>query len=189
MSKVLPGIARFFQDERFKKANIGLLTNPSATLPDGTPTWSALLGKGYRLLKIFGPEHGFKGIAQDAVPVSDGSIEKIPVISMFGEKLKPEPMDLVDLDILIYDLQDIGCRYYTYIYSLASLMEAASACHKKIVVLDRPNPISAANIEGGPILKAFNSFVGGFGLPHRYGFTCGEMAVYCKQYFYPEAEL
>jgi uncharacterized protein YbbC (DUF1343 family) len=68
-------------------------------------------------------------------------------------------------------------------------MEAASACHKKIVVLDRPNPISAANIEGGPILKAFNSFVGGFGLPHRYGFTCGEMAVYCKQYFYPEAEL
>ncbi|GAB1482529.1 DUF1343 domain-containing protein [Treponema sp.] len=138
---------------------------------------------------LFGPEHGFRGIAQDAVEIEDEVFRGIPSYSLYGKRFKPEPEMLRGLDAVVYDMQDVGCRYYTFLYTLAYIMESCQENRVPLVVLDRPNPLGGDKVEGSPIPDAQASFVGGYGLAPRYGMTIGEFALYLKGEYYPKTEL
>lgn len=132
---------------------------------------------GVNIVKVFGPEHGFRGNASAGAKVSD-EIDKatgIPVISLYGAKSKPTKQDLADVDLMVYDLQDVGCRFYTNINALARLMEACAENGKELMILDRPNP--NAYFVDGPILDMkLKSGIGMFPIPISHGLTIGEFA-------------
>jgi uncharacterized protein YbbC (DUF1343 family) len=132
---------------------------------------------GIYIVKVFGPEHGFRGNASAGAVVADEKDPEtgIPIISLYGKKSKPTDEDLADVDILIYDLQDVGCRFYTYINVLARLMEACAENNKELIILDRPNP--NGYLIDGPILDMkFKSGIGMFPIPISHGLTIGEFA-------------
>ena len=126
---------------------------------------------------LFGPEHGFAGTAEAGEKVGDsqGSYG-IPIYSLYGKTRKPTPEMLTDVDVLVFDLQDIGSRYYTFTYTMAYAMEAAAEQGKVFVVLDRPNPINAVDVEGNVLDPEFASFVGLYPIATRHGMTIGELA-------------
>jgi uncharacterized protein YbbC (DUF1343 family) len=129
------------------------------------------------IMKVFGPEHGFRGNASAGTAVNDevDSATGIPVISLYGKKNKPSREDLADVDIVIYDLQDVGCRFYTNINALSRLMEACQESGKKLLILDRPNP--NGYLIDGPILDMkYKSGIGMFPIPIAHGLTVGEFA-------------
>jgi uncharacterized protein YbbC (DUF1343 family)/CubicO group peptidase (beta-lactamase class C family) len=157
--------------------NIGVITNRTGIDANGRSTLRLLLNApGVKVKAIFCPEHGLycdldKKIASGRDPASG-----LPVYSLYGKVKKPTPQMLRGLDALVYDIQDVGCRYYTYITTMAYAMEAAAAAHLDFYVLDRPDPITAAAVEG-PVMDAdMNSFIGYYPLPIRYGMTAGELA-------------
>ncbi|WP_298136732.1 DUF1343 domain-containing protein [Flavobacterium sp.] len=136
-----------------------------------------LIGREVNLQKIFAPEHGFRGTADAGEHVVDGKDTKtdLPIISLYGNNKKPKPEQLVGIDIMVFDLQDVGARFYTYISSLHYIMEACAENNIDLIVLDRPNP--NGNIVDGPILeKEFTSFVGMHPIPLLHGMTIGEYA-------------
>jgi len=140
-----------------------------------------LLAAGARIVRLFGPEHGVRGEAQDMVGVADAvdPTTRIPVTSLYGASfasLSPPPGSLDDADALVIDLQDIGSRYYTYVWTMALAMEAAARAGKAVLVLDRPNPLGGDAIEGGDVEPGFESFVGLGSVPVRHGLTIGEVA-------------
>lgn len=160
---------------------IGLVTNPSGLTSDGTPSWKALSGiAGIRLTRLFGPEHGVDGGAVYMEDVS-ASIHRetgLPVVSLYGstrESLKPSRDDLADLDAIVFDVPDVGSRYYTYNWTMLLAMEACAESGKGFVVCDRPNPLGGG-VEGAPQDPAFLSFVGLHPIPVRHGMTSGELA-------------
>ncbi len=137
----------------------------------------SLQRSGINIVKVFGPEHGFRGNASAGTAVADeiDSATGIPLISLYGKKNKPTKEDLADVDILIYDLQDVGCRFYTNINALSRLMEACWENNKELLILDRPNP--NGYLIDGPILDMqFKSGIGMFPLPIAHGLTVGEFA-------------
>ncbi len=186
---VTPGIDVFIDRAKERNARVGLVTNPSGVTSQGVPSWRALVDGGYNLRALFGPEHGFSGEAQDAASVGDGTFEGVQVHSLYGERQRPTPEMLNNLDVVVYDIQDVGCRYYTFLYTLAYTMEECQKLGKRVVVLDRPNPIGAEAVEGGPIPGDAVSFVGGYRLPARYGLTVGEYALYLQGEFLPDIDL
>jgi len=129
--------------------------------------------------KIFAPEHGFRGDAPAGAKIADEVDSKtgIPVVSLYGENRKPKPEHLEGLDLLIFDIQDVGCRSYTYISTMGLAMEAAAANDIEFVVLDRPNPLGGERVEGAIVEEGFISFVSQFKIPYIYGLTCGELAM------------
>jgi uncharacterized protein YbbC (DUF1343 family) len=132
---------------------------------------------GINIVKVFGPEHGFRGNASAGAKIADEKDERtgIPIISLYGKKNKPSKEDLADVDILIYDLQDVGVRFYTNINALARLMEACEANKKQLLILDRPNP--NGYLIDGPILDMkYKSGIGMFPIPMSHGLTVGEFA-------------
>ena len=136
-----------------------------------------LLDRKINLQKIFAPEHGFRGTADAGEHVVDGKDSKtgLPIISLYGDNKKPKPEQLAGLDVLVFDLQDVGARFYTYISSLHYIMEACAENNIQLIVLDRPNPNGA--IVDGPVLeKEFSSFVGMHPIPLLHGMTIGEYA-------------
>ena len=157
---------------------VGLLSNQSAILPDGTPTWRALREAGFPVVRLFGPEHGFAAQAQDAIHVGDATYREMELISLYGERSRPEPRHLRDLDAVIIDIQEIGCRYYTYLYTAAGVIEECNAEGVQAIVCDRPNPIGAATVEGGALRRESASEVGDYGLTQRHGLTIGEFSRY-----------
>lgn len=133
--------------------------------------------RGINIVKVFGPEHGFRGNASAGAKVADevDSATGIPLISLYGGKSKPSKEDLADVDVLIYDLQDVGCRFYTNINALAKMMEACADNKKELLILDRPNP--NGYFVDGPILDMkFKSGIGQFPIPITHGLTIGEFA-------------
>lgn len=129
---------------------------------------------------LLGPEHGFNGMAQDMETVGDATWEGIPVLSLYGstkETLQPSAASLKNIEVLVADLQDVGSRYYTFIYTLALCMETAAQTGTRVVVLDRPNPINGHQVEGNIVADGFRSFVGHYPLAVRHGMTIGELAV------------
>ena len=170
-------------------ARIGLVTNATGFTSEGLPTWKALAAAGYNLAALFGPEHGFRGEAQDAVHVTDAEFQGVPVYSLYGTRERPTREMLENLDMVVYDIQDVGCRYYTYIYTLAYMMEACAEWGIPLTVLDRPNPIGNRTVEGNPMDPQYDNFVGGYGLAPRYGMTAGEMASYLRGEYFPTLEL
>jgi uncharacterized protein YbbC (DUF1343 family) len=157
---------------------VGLVTNHSAVDPAKTSIIDILAAaKGFTLTALFSPEHGIRG-TEDA-GVASGRDEKtgLPIHSLYGKTRKPAAEMLKDLDLLVFDIQDIGARYYTYITTLALVMEAAKEHDKALLVLDRPNAIGGEAVEG-PVLEEGlrGSFIGYFALPTRHGMTLGELA-------------
>lgn len=133
------------------------------------------------VVRVFAPEHGLRGEAQDMEGVTDSrdSRSGLPVRSLYGagpETLRPRPDDLDGLDAVVVDLQDVGSRYYTFVYTLRYVMEAAAAADVAVVVLDRPNPIAGTAVEGPVLQPAMTSFVGMHALPVRHGMTIAELA-------------
>ena len=156
---------------------VGVVTNQTGVLSNKTHLVDYLMEKKINLVKIFAPEHGFRGTADAGEHVVDGKDAKtgLPIISLYGDNKKPKPEQLKDLDILIFDLQDVGARFYTYISSLHYVMEACAENNVQLIVLDRPNP--NGNIVDGPLLEpAFKSFVGMHEIPILHGMTIGEYA-------------
>ena len=132
---------------------------------------------GVNIIKIFGPEHGFRGTADAGGSVSNytDAATNIPVISLYGKKTKPSKEDLADVDVLLFDIQDVGVRFYTYISSLQLLIESAVENNKPLIILDRPNP-NGFYIDGPVLDTTFKSFVGMQSIPVVYGMTIGEYA-------------
>ena len=155
---------------------LGLITNPTGLTSDFTPTID-LLHRDYRLTRLFAPEHGVRGDRQAGVPVADtvDDVTGVPVQTMFGANAA---MDLTDIDAVVYDIQDIGLRFYTYIYVLADAMRCCAAGHVPLIVMDRADPLGPDTVRGTVLDARFSSGVGNYGLPTRYGLTVGEYARY-----------
>ncbi|MEV4566763.1 DUF1343 domain-containing protein [Nonomuraea sp. NPDC049419] len=159
---------------------LGLITNPTGVLPDLTPTPDALLAAGLNLTALFGPEHGMRGTAQAAGSEADGVDERTGLPVYDTHKLSGDALDAVvaasGVDTLVFDIADVGARFYTYVWTMYDLMAAAARLGLRFVVLDRPNPLGGT-VEEGPLLDpAYASFVGRFPLPLRHGRTAGELA-------------
>jgi uncharacterized protein YbbC (DUF1343 family) len=161
-----------------KKRNMGMITNHTSVTKDLKYGVEELLRAGFSIKKVFGPEHGFRGniSAGDAVKHEMDERTKLPVYSLYGETKQPTEEMVAGLDALLFDMQDIGVRFYTYIYTMAYAMEAAAAYGLTFYVLDRPNPITGTKVEGNLSDKTFQSFVGRYPIPIRHGMTAGELA-------------
>nr|WP_314897457.1 DUF1343 domain-containing protein [uncultured Flavobacterium sp.] len=160
-----------------KDQKIGIVTNQTGILSNKTHLVDFLLERNVSVKKIFAPEHGFRGTADAGEHVVDGKDSKtgLPIISLYGDNKKPKSKQLAGIDILIFDLQDVGARFYTYISSLHYIMEACAENNVPLLILDRPNP--NCGIIDGPILEtAFSSFVGMHPIPLLHGMTIGEYA-------------
>lgn len=156
---------------------IGLITNHTGLTRNLKPTVDFLVSqKNLTVTKLFGPEHGIRGELDDIVPDSTDAKTGLPVLSLYGKHRKPTPEMMDGLDMLVYDIQDIGCRFYTYISTLGLAIEAAAEAGVPIVVLDRVNPIGAVEV-AGPIADAGKlSFVAHHPIPVQHGMTVGELA-------------
>nr|WP_244200067.1 DUF1343 domain-containing protein [Flavobacterium limicola] len=160
-----------------KDRKIGIVTNQTGILSNKIHVVDFLLEKNIAIRKIFAPEHGFRGTADAGELIVDGKDSKtgLPIISLYGDNKKPKPEQLEAIDIMVFDLQDVGARFYTYISSLHYIMEACSENNIPLLILDRPNP--NGSIVDGPILEpAFTSFVGIHPIPLLHGMTIGEYA-------------
>ena len=138
------------------------------------------------LTALFGPQHGIRGETQDNMIEWQSFRDQrtaLPAYSLYGETRKPTPEMLANLDVLVFDIQDVGTRVYTFIYTMALAMEAARECGKRFIVLDRPNPIGGVQIEGNLLEPDFQSFVGMFPIPMRHGMTIGELALMFNREF------
>ena len=158
-----------------KDKKIGIVTNQTGILSHQTHLVDFLLSKNINIQTIFAPEHGFRGTADAGEHIIDGKDAKtgLPIISLYGDNRKPKPEQLTGLDIVVFDLQDVGLRFYTYLSTLHYVMEACAENNVPLIILDRPNP--NGNIVDGPILeKEFTSFVGMHPVPVLYGMTIGE---------------
>ena len=159
-----------------KGLRLGLVTNHTGHDRDRNPTIDLLKNApGVQLKALFSPEHGIRGAVDEKIGDSVDEKTGLPVYSLYGANLKPKPEQLQNLDALVFDIQDIGCRFYTYTATMAKVMEAAGEARKKYFVLDRVNPLNATTIDG-PVLTGKPSFVGYHVVPLRYGMTIGELA-------------
>ena len=165
--------------EILKGKKVGLITNASGVDSHLNSTIDILnSAKGFELVALFGPEHGIRGDVEGGDNISDYTDKTtgLPVYSLYGKNRKP-PTDILDkIDVLIYDIQDIGCRSYTFISSLGKVMEAAAENNKQVIVLDRPNPLGGNKVEGSIVEEGFFSFISQFPIPYVYGLTVGELA-------------
>ena len=161
---------------QLKGKSVGLVVNHTAMV-GGTHLADTLRSLGISVKKVFAPEHGFRGSAADGETVKDGIDTKtgLPIVSLYGANKKPTPGQIADLDVLIFDIQDVGARFYTFISTLHYVMEAAAENGKKVIVLDRPNP--NGDYIDGPILDpSVKSFVGMHPIPIVHALTVGELA-------------
>ena len=160
-----------------KGKRVALVVNQTSVINNAeTCLLDTLLSLNANIVKVFAPEHGFRGDADAGETVKNGKDKRtgIPILSLYGTNKKPTPQQLKDIDILVFDIQDVGARFYTYISTLFYVMEAAAENNKEVIVLDRPNPCDYVE---GPILKpAFRSFVGMLPIPLLHGCTVGELA-------------
>lgn len=182
------GLERFLASEykQFIGKRIGLITNMTGVNKGLVPTIDLFYEHPeIDLTTLYAPEHGIRGDAKEGEKI-DSSIDKhtgIPVISLYGENRKPSAHMLENVDVLVFDLQDLGSRYYTYIYTMAYAMEACGKYDKQFVVLDRPNPINGVGMEGNLVEEDVRSFVGLLPIPNRHGMTVGELALLFKDSF------
>lgn len=188
------GVEVFLEDgyKPFIGKNIGLVTNMTGVNQTLTPTIELFVAHpGITLTALYGPEHGIRGDAKEGEGVQStiDPYTNLPVYSLYGNTRKPSKEMLESVDVVVFDLQDIGSRYYTYIYTMAYVMEACGEQGKQFVVLDRPNPISGERIEGNLVEEDVRSFVGLLPIPNRHGMTVGELAQLFKYKFGYDCEL
>lgn len=160
-----------------KDKKVALVINQTSILSDGTNLLDTLMSSNVQIQKIFAPEHGFRGTADAGAKITDGydPITKIKVESLYGKNYKPRADQLEDVDVVIFDIQDVGARFYTYISTMHYVMEACAENDKECIVLDRPNPNDHI---AGPVLDIkYKSFVGMHPIPVQHGLTVGELAM------------
>lgn len=163
---------------RLKGLRVGLLTNQSSTTHDLRPNVDALRDAGANVVAFFTPEHGLSGAVGHGDRIVDSRDERtgLPIYSLYGETTRPTRAMLENIDILIYDLQDVGVRFYTYTVTLALALEACAEYGTQVLVLDRPDPITGTIVEGPILDPSLQTMVGHGPLPIRFGFTLGELA-------------
>ena len=166
---------------------IGVVCNQASILPDFTHVADVFLkNTDCKLTTLFGPQHGIRGDVQDNMIETPHTVDRetgIPVYSLYSETREPTEEMLADVDVIVFDMQDVGCRIYTFIYTMANCMRAARKFGKKVVVCDRPNPINGTAVEGNMLEEEFASFVGQFPMPTRHGMTCGELALLFNDHY------
>jgi uncharacterized protein YbbC (DUF1343 family) len=168
---------------------IGLITNQSGIDRSGNPTIDLLRSApGVTLVSLFSPEHGIRGVADDKVSDTRDDVTGLPIYSLYGETRKPKPEQLAGLDALVFDIQDVGARFYTYIATMGLAMEAAADAKVKFIVLDRVNPIGGAAFEG-PMLRGDTDFIAWHPIVIRHGMTVGELARMFKDERHIEVDL
>lgn len=192
--KVSPGIEVLLKEEEnvLSGKKVGLITNPTGIDSKLTSIVDLLHDDpDINLTALFGPEHGVRGDAQAGASVEYYIDEKtgLPVYSLYGKTKKPTPEMLKDVEVLVFDIQDVGTRYYTYIYTMAYAMEAAKENDIPFIVLDRPNPQGGESVDGPVLEPEFSSFVGLYPIPLKHGMTVGELATLFNKEFKIGADL
>jgi len=194
MKQIQTGIERLLADPQsiLRGKRLGLLANPaSVACPDGSQRFRStrlLINDHYpdQLKALFSPQHGFFAEKQANMVTSEGLIDpilEIPGHSLYGETRIPTKAMFEPIDLLIIDLQDVGTRVYTFIYTMALCLQAASTYEKEVLVLDRPNPVGGNRIEGNCLRPDYTSFVGMYPIPMRHGLTIGELALLFNDHF------
>ncbi|MBI4688868.1 MAG: DUF1343 domain-containing protein [Nitrospirae bacterium] len=192
---VQPGLDRFEKDwpVKLRGSKVGLLVHPASVNKRLEHTVSVFLkSKKIKLTVLFGPQHGIRGETQDNMIEWEGFNDPktgLPIFSLYGHTRRPTSDMLKDIDVLVIDIQDVGSRYYTFIWTMELCMQACLEHNKPVVILDRPNPINGIAIEGPVLDMSYASFVGQRPLPIRHGLTIGEIANYLKNEFYPSLDL
>jgi uncharacterized protein YbbC (DUF1343 family) len=170
------------QNPAWKTKALGLVTSDAATTNTGILSRTALLQAGFNIVLLFSPEHGISAKAPDGEAQQNGidKITGLPIISLYGNKSMPTTQDLENIDIVLFDIPDIGARFYTYLWTLTYVLEACAIHKKELIVLDRPNPVSG-NFDAaeGPFLEeSSSSFIGRWNIPIKHSCTLGELALY-----------
>lgn len=184
MNKVVFGIdVLLAQTPDWRIRRIGLVTNHAATTSQFVPSRVALLQQGFNIVKLFSPEHGLDTTGADghAMENSIDVLTRLPVVSLYGDKLAPSPSDLADVDLVLFDIPDIGSRFYTYLWTMSYVLEACASAGIPLVIADRPNPLSGnLALAAGPLLDEAHcsSFIGRWSIPVRHSSTLGELAGY-----------
>jgi uncharacterized protein YbbC (DUF1343 family) len=179
---VIPGIDRLLASERalIEGRRLGVVCNPASIDARFRHTADRLAADpGVVVTALFGPQHGFRSDLQDNMietPHARDARRRVPIYSLYSETREPTPQMLEGIDTLVVDLQDVGTRVYTYIYTMANCMRAAARHGIRVVVCDRPNPIGGDTVEGHLLREPWTSFVGQFSIPMRHGMTIGELA-------------
>ncbi|MGG1574304.1 exo-beta-N-acetylmuramidase NamZ family protein [Fictibacillus sp. NRS-1165] len=188
------GVEVLLQDQQdlLKGKRVGLITNPTGVDGKLNSIVDAMHNNpNFELKALYGPEHGVRG-SEQAGSYVDFYIDKktgLPVYSLYGKTKKPTPEMLNDIDVLVFDIQDVGTRFYTYIYTMAYAMEAAKENNIEFVVLDRPNPLGGEAVEGPVLEPKYATFVGLYPIPLRHGMTVGELAMLFNKEFNINADL
>ncbi len=178
---VVTGLEKLLQDPTLVRGRkVGMLVNPVSVDRKLRHAVDLALAAGWNVVRLFGPEHGVRGEAQDMETVAEDRdrLTHLPVVSLYGAteaSLRPRPEDLEGIDVLVVDLQDIGSRYYTYVWTAAFCAEVCGELGIDVVVCDRPNPLGGVTVEGNVVTEGFGSFVGAFPAATRHGMTCGEV--------------
>ena len=175
-----------------KGLRVGLITNQTGVIGDLRHIIDVFYERSeFRLKALFSPEHGVRGDIQDGLPINSYTDERtrLPVYSLYGEVKRPTREMLEEIDLLIFDIQDVGVRYYTYPYTMAYAMMSSAEMDIPFMVLDRPNPINGISVEGNILDLKFRSFVGYYPIPVRHGMTIGELATLFNEEFDIGADL
>jgi uncharacterized protein YbbC (DUF1343 family) len=183
------GIDRLLADPALRKPlegkRVALVAHPASVTEDLVHSLDALIAAGINVTSAFGPQHGLKGDKQDNMVETEDELDpvyNIPVFSLYGEVRRPTGQMMSTADVFLFDLQDLGCRIYTFVTTLLYLLEAAQAAGKEVWVLDRPNP-AGRPVEGTTLLAGQESFVGAGPMPMRHGLTLGEMGHWFIRHF------
>lgn len=182
--KIQSGVDHLLQQaDKFRTTRFALVTNNAATTSTGEPSRVALLKAGFNIIKLFSPEHGLTARGEDGAYQKNSidTLTQLPVISLYGENLMPTEYELSDIDTILFDIPDVGCRFYTYLWTMTFVMEACAKFNKLLIVLDRPNPVSGnIDLAEGPMLDEENcsSFIGRWSIPVRHSCTFGELGNY-----------
>ena len=193
-TQVKLGVDMFFERDlsELRGKRIGLLTNQTGANADLISTIRLFHEHPeLQLSVLFAPEHGLLTNAKEGERFTDTVHRStgIPVFSLYGQSKKPTDAMMEQVDVVVFDIQDIGARYYTYIYTMAYMMEACARTGKRMIVLDRPNPIDGESVEGNLVDPDYSSFVGLYPIPNRHGMTVGELATYFNEEFRLQCEL
>jgi uncharacterized protein YbbC (DUF1343 family) len=169
------------QNPAWKGRNIGLVTNHAATTNGFVPSRVALQQQGFNIVQLFSPEHGLDTTGADGHAMSNQTdpLTKLPVTSLYGDKLAPTATDLAGIDLMLFDIPDVGSRFYTYLWTMTHVMQACAAFNIPLIIADRPNPLSGnLSLAEGPLLDETNcsSFIGRWSIPVRHSCTLGELA-------------
>jgi uncharacterized protein YbbC (DUF1343 family) len=188
-SRTILGVERLLDEklDLIRGRRVGLVCNQASVMPDLRHIADVFASRDeFQLTAFFGPQHGIRGDVQDNMIETEHATDArtgLPVYSLYSETREPTEEMLREVDTIVFDMQDVGCRIYTFAYTMANCMRAAAKFGKRVVVCDRPNPIGGTQVEGNVTESAFTSFVGQFEVPTRHGMTLGELARMYNDHF------